>query len=251
MSLEFVEAELRDAFEHYRSRVIQLNRNNLAKLFEIVEVSPDSTEPEDLELVAVEEWDSLPDSINTLSDFYSLLSDGTEPPLPGDRRLQLLAEIEECLQDRVPSEWRPLSLPEDFKQLCVLTDGLTGPGLPKTNAMYIPHAFNGLSSPLASLKGNYLSAEEMKAEPFLDLLDFEVVVAIGMGDVAGGTGGGSWLCWCKDDFTETWKWRWAVRLGHDQPPRVYEDVVSLLEKYWKDFLTNIIASYDDIGQNDL
>ncbi|THZ93639.1 hypothetical protein D6C82_08762 [Aureobasidium pullulans] len=238
MSLEFVEAELRDAFEHYRSRVIQLNRNNLAKLFEIVEVSPDSTEPEDLELVAVDEWYSLPDSINTLSDFYSLLSDGTEPPLPGDRRLQLLAEIEECLQDRVPSEWRPLSLPEDFKQLCVLTDGLTGPGLPKTNAMYIPHAFNGLGSPLASLKGNYLSAEEMKAEPFLDLLDYEVAVAIGMGDVAGGTG-------------ETWKWRWSVRLGHDQPPRVYEDVVNLLEKYWKDFLTNIIASYDDIGQDDL
>ena len=74
MSLEFVEAELRDAFEHYRSRVIQLNRNNLAKLFEIVEVSPDSTEPEDLELVAVEEWDSLPDSINTLGDFYSSTS---------------------------------------------------------------------------------------------------------------------------------------------------------------------------------
>lgn len=49
--IESVDADLRAAFERYHSRIAQLQRNNLAKLFEASEISPDSIDPEDIESV--------------------------------------------------------------------------------------------------------------------------------------------------------------------------------------------------------
>lgn len=56
MSFEHVDSDLRTSFEHYRSRVLQLNRNNLTKSFELLEISRDSTDPEDLKQIYSKEW---------------------------------------------------------------------------------------------------------------------------------------------------------------------------------------------------
>lgn len=97
-------------------------------------VSPDSTDREEVEFVLDEERNiydcmSLHETIKMPKDLCATLSDGTRPPLPEERRTQLVAQLEEELQDRVPSKFRPLRLPDDFKQLCALTNAPEGPGL--------------------------------------------------------------------------------------------------------------------------
>ncbi|KAG9604378.1 hypothetical protein KCU77_g1208, partial [Aureobasidium melanogenum] len=194
MSADAVDADLRTAFERYRSRVAQLNRNNLAILIEGQLVSPDSTDHGKVELVLDEEWNlydcmSLYEMIKMPKDLYATLSDGTKPALPEDRRTQLVAQLEEDLQDRVPSNFRPLRLPNDFKQL------------------YVPHAFDGLEVVCENLKNH--PADQMIKESCLDYLNYKVA----------------------DNPTKTWKRKWAARLGYDQDPEVYEDVRELLDRH--------------------
>ncbi|CAD0084586.1 unnamed protein product [Aureobasidium vineae] len=256
MSPESINAELRDAFKLHRSRVLQLKRNCLARLFEILEISPDTTDPEELDIIRAEEWPTnvighLTDPIRSSADLYDLITDGTKPPLPEEERLQIFTEIESILRDRATTDTDPVTLPEDLKQLCALTDSLQGPALPMTN-LQIPCAFSGLRTPLASLKHPFLSSEQSKQYTGLWTLDYEASVIIGMGDVSGGVGGGSWLCWSKAQGTDAWMWRWATRVGYEQPPAVYEDVKDMLGRYWKRYVDAVASSYDgDIGQNEL
>ena len=254
MSHEAVDADLRAAFELHRSRILQLKQNCLAKLFEILEVSLDTTDPEELEVVWYEEWAGngrLPNTIKSGSDFKHLIDDdGTKPPLPQEKRLQIFTEIETVLKDRAILKTDPLTLPEDFKQLCALTESLTGPGLGNTNCG-IPHAFDGASGPLASLRFP-LEQEYLVNAVGLWCLDYETSVILTMGDVHSCAGGGTWLCWCKHDCSDDWKWRWVTRHGYEQPPHIYEDVKDMLERYWKTYLNVIQAVYDDdMGQDGL
>ncbi|KAH0343019.1 hypothetical protein KCU83_g9045, partial [Aureobasidium melanogenum] len=50
---------------------------------------------------------------------------------------------------------------------------------------------------------------------------------------------------------KTWTWRWAARPGFENPPRNYDNVMELLDKHRKDWLSNIIQKYGDLGQDDL
>jgi hypothetical protein len=56
MSPEPVDADLRASFELHRARVLGLKRNCLTRLFEILSISPDTTDLEDLDIVRREEW---------------------------------------------------------------------------------------------------------------------------------------------------------------------------------------------------
>ncbi|KAH0312708.1 hypothetical protein KCU71_g7199, partial [Aureobasidium melanogenum] len=211
-----------------------LNRNNLAILIEGQLVSPDSTDREEVELVLDEEWYiydcmSLYETIKMPKDLYVTLSDGTNPPLPEERRTQLHAQLEEELKHRIAAEFRPLRLPDDFEQLCALTNALEGPGLPGINYGYVPHAFDGLDAVCENLKNH--SADQMIEESCLNYLNYKVGVGIWMGGTLGTTSGGHWLCWCKDNSTKTWKRKWAARLAYDQDPEVYEDVRELLDRH--------------------
>jgi hypothetical protein len=49
-------AELRAAFELHRSRVLGIKRNCLTRLFEILSISLDTTDLEDLDIIRREEW---------------------------------------------------------------------------------------------------------------------------------------------------------------------------------------------------
>lgn len=256
MSLEAIDADLRDSFELHRSRVLQLRRNCLARLFEILEISPDTTDSEELDLIRAEEWpyntvDRLTGPFRSSADLYAAITDGTKSPLPEEQRREIFTEMESILRDRATTDTDPLTLPEDFKKLCALTDSLQGPALPMTHSR-IPCAFNGLQTPLASLRRPYLSPEQSKESTGLRTLDYETSLVLDMGEVSSGAGGGSWLCWCKENGTDNWAWMWVTRVGVVQPPVVYGDVKELLDRYWKEYVDAVTASYDgDIGQDEL
>ncbi|KAH0349610.1 hypothetical protein KCU83_g5446, partial [Aureobasidium melanogenum] len=178
----------------------KLKRNCLVKLFERVEVSPDSTNREELEDVWYEEWpDSLagdmPLSITSGQDFYSLINDGTKAPRSEEERLQALTKIEVWLRNRAVqhSEPGPLTLPDDFKQLCALTDLLERPGLPLT-CSDIPQAFGGLAVPLTSLGLDVDRLNYMRRATGVDLSGYEATVILAMGRVDAPIAGGTWLC---------------------------------------------------------
>ncbi|KAG9951594.1 hypothetical protein KCU85_g2538, partial [Aureobasidium melanogenum] len=121
MSADAIDADLRTALERYRSRVAQLNRNMLDILIEGQLISPDTTDREEVEMVLDEEWnvgDNMPfyDTIKMTKDLCATLSDGTQPTFPEEQRTQLFAKLEDGLQDCVAAEFRPLRLPDDFKQ---------------------------------------------------------------------------------------------------------------------------------------
>ncbi|KAG9664187.1 hypothetical protein KCU64_g844, partial [Aureobasidium melanogenum] len=254
--MSHVDADLREVFELHRSRILQLRRNCLARLFEIVEISPDTTDREELELVWDEEWpynvslSHLPASIKSGHDFYSLVTNGTKPPLPEGERLSIFAEIEALLRERATglSDPQPLTLPEDFKQLCTLTDSLEGPGIGMTGSG-LPHAFDGLKMPLRSLRFSSESASEAKYGLGLWYEDYRPTVSLFMGAVSC-VPGGTWLCWFKDD-DDVWGWKWVTRVCRDGEAHVYEDVRELLDQYWKQYLNVVLAKYDDIGQDAL
>lgn len=256
MSLELINADLRASFELHRSRVLQLRRSCLARLFRILEISPNTTDPEELDIVRAEEWPKnavvrLTNHIRSSADLYALITDGTRSPLPEEERLQIFTEIEATLRDRASLDTDPVALPEDFKQLCAVTDSLQGPALPMTESQ-IPCAFGGLRTPLASLKHPLLSPDQLKQSTGLWTLDYEASIVLDMGEVSGGAGGGSWLCWCKQDGTDDWRWRWATRIGYVQPPAIYEDVKELLDRYWRTYVDAVASSYDgDIDQEEL
>ncbi|KAH0362086.1 hypothetical protein KCU65_g8305, partial [Aureobasidium melanogenum] len=156
-------------------------------LFERVEVSPNSTNREKLEDVCGQ-------------DFYSMINDGTKAPRSEEERLQAFAKIEVWLQNRAAQNLEPgsLHLPNDFKQLCALTDLLEGPGLPLT-CSDIPQAFGGLAVPLYSLKLVADHSNYMRRATGVDLLEYEATVILPMGQMDAPIAGGTWLCWLKDD----------------------------------------------------
>lgn len=169
MSADAVDTDLRTAFKRYCSPVAKLNRNNLAILIEGQLASPDTTDREEVEMVLDEEWNvadcmSFYDNIKMPKNLYATLSDGTKTPLAKEERTQLLAQLEEDLKDHVATEFRPLQLPDDRKQLYALTNALEGPGMPGTNYGSIPHAFDGLSR-------IHICPEDRKKESCLDKLD--------------------------------------------------------------------------------
>lgn len=255
--MSHVDADLRELFELHRSRILQLRRNCLARLFEIVEVSPDTTDREELELVWDEEWpynvslSDLPASIKSGHDFYSLITDGTKPPRPEEERLRIFAEIEALLREHAIGlpDPQPLALPEDFKQLCALTDSLQGPGIGMTESG-LPHAFDGLTMPLAFLNcSSEPESEVMYSLGDLWFEEYKPTVSLFMGAVSC-VPGGTWLCWFKDDDGD-WGWRWVTRVCRDGEAHVYENVRELLDQYWKQYLNGVLAKYDDIGQDAL
>ncbi|KAH0156496.1 hypothetical protein KCU67_g8292, partial [Aureobasidium melanogenum] len=251
-----VDADLLASFELHRSRVLQLTRNCLVKLFERVEVSPDSTDREELEDVWYEEWpDSLagamPSSTTSGQDFYSLINDGTKAPRSEEERLQAFTKIESWLQNRAAQHLKPgpLTLPEDFKQLCALTNFLEEPGLPLT-CSDIPQAFGGLAVPLISLGLDADRSDHMRRATGVDLLEYEATVILAMGQVDAPIAGGTWLCWLKDD-TDTRKWTWVSRLGTVEPPHIFESVRELLDEYCKTYLNVLLRAYEDIGEDQM
>ncbi|CAD0100757.1 unnamed protein product [Aureobasidium mustum] len=251
-----VDADLHASFESHRSRVLQLKRNCLVKLFERVEVSPDSTDREELEDVWYEPWPhslagDMPLSITSSQDFDSLIHDGTKAPRSEEERLQAFTKIEVWLQNRAAQHSKPgpLTLPDDFKQLCALTDLIEGPGLPLT-CSDIPQAFGGLAVPLISLGLNAERSNYTKRATGVDLLEYEATVILTMGQVDAPIAGGTWLCWLRDD-TDTWKWTWVSRLGTVEPPHIFEDVRELLDGYCKTYLNVLLRAYEDIGEDEM
>jgi len=126
----------------------------------------------------------------------SVQPDGTESRLPREECLSIFYEIETILQERAVLESDPLTLPDDFKQLCAFTNKLTGPALPSTNSC-IPDAFDGLHNPLMGLR--YPDEHGEKANIFsLEDLDYTSGSMLCMGGIEAAIGGGCWLCWCKE-----------------------------------------------------
>lgn len=150
-----------ELLDRYRSRILQINHNILTKVLEREKISPDSTDPEDLREIELQEWidrgprrpPNFPPSVQTPKDIYSLLSDDTSPPFPLEKREELFQSIETLLNSQAAPEDRPLQLPEDFKELCALTDQLQGPALPSSHNEQTPDALNGLHILLFSLRG--------------------------------------------------------------------------------------------------
>jgi hypothetical protein len=234
MSSEPINAELRVAFELHRSRVLGLKRNCLTRLLEMLSISPDTTDLEDLDIIRREEWPSYmygapTHPIKSSADLYALIDDGTQPPLPEEERQKIFAEIEAILRERATLDTDPLTLPDDFKQLCALTNQIRGPALPKTNSQ-IPDAFDGLH--VMELKYPSSAQDELEDETGLGSLDWEVTVISRMGGMEDAIGGGCWMCWCKNDTDgEDWGWRWATCVGYVNDPEIYEDVKDLLDRY--------------------
>jgi hypothetical protein len=248
MSPEPVDADLRASFELHRSRVLGLKRNCLTRLFEILSISPDTTDLEDLDIIRREEWPTYAygqprHPIRTSADLYALIHDGTKAPLSEEERLKVFTEIEAILKERATLESDPLTFPADFKQLCALTNSLEGPGLPKTNSQ-IPEAFGGLHAPLIGLKYPMNSRDFLESSTGLWSLEWEVTVILEMGGTEDAIGGGCCWCWCKEDC-EDWGWRWVTRVGYDSDPGIYEDVKDLLDRYCETYLSVIIGSYDE------
>lgn len=247
MSGEPVDADLRAAFELHRSRVLRLKHKCLAKLFESHEISPDTTDPEELDIIRCEEWPyngvgHLSHPVKSSADLYSLIDDGTKPPLSEEERLKIFAEIEAILQERAVLDSDPLTLPEDFKRLCALTNSLKGPGLPMTNSC-IPDAFDGLRLPMMWLRDP--DEHDDSATAFgLECLHYKPGVMLCMGGIEGAIGGGCWLCWCSD-WEGDWSWKWALSAGYEQPPQIFEGVEDLLGRYCETYLDVVASSYDD------
>ncbi|KAG9692359.1 hypothetical protein KCU95_g7315, partial [Aureobasidium melanogenum] len=251
-----VDADLREQFELHRYRILQLRRKCLSRLFEELEILPETTDRDELQVVWDHEWPReiaghLPSEIRNGNDLYSLITDGTSPPRPQHERLQIFTEMEALLRSRTTqlSDLGPLTLPEDFKELCALTDSLEGPGLPRTDTG-IPNAFSGVRGALASLKsaGDH---ELMKDMTGLWILGYDATVVFFVGELKAPVPGGTWLCWSKRDDHDTWQWRWVTRLGRDGDPHIFEDVKGLLDGYWKTYLSIVYASYGDVGQDAL
>jgi hypothetical protein len=142
MSSEPVDADLRASFELHRSRVLGLKRNCLTRLFEILSISPDTTDLEDLDIIRREEWPTYAygqprHPIRTSADLYALIHDGTKAPLSEEERLKVFTEIEAILKERATLESDPLTFPADFKQLCALTNSLE-------DRAQVSHEFTGL-----------------------------------------------------------------------------------------------------------
>lgn len=225
MSDETIDADLRAAFELHRSRVLRLKRECLDELFAIHEMSPDTTDFEEPDTVRGDEWPTyggkvLSQSTEGSANLYALIDDGTEPPLP-EERPKIFAEIGVVRRKRVTLDLNPLTLPNDFKQLYTLTNKPPGPGLPSTN-LGIPDAFDGLWLPLSGLK-HPSEPDWLEIAVGLGTLDCEATAIVVMGGIKAAIEGGRWLCWCKHD-SEDWSWRWATRVGHEQPPNSYGDV---------------------------
>jgi hypothetical protein len=252
MSSELILLNLRACFELHRSRGLRIKRKCLVKSSEILKISPDTTDLEDLETIRRKEWPThgskpLPQPIKSSADLYALIDDSTKAPLPEEERLKIYAEIEAVLQELATLDSDPATLPDDFKQLCALTNSLKGPALPSTNSQ-IPDAFSGLRMPLWELKRPFFSPDDLESSMGLWGLHYTPTVILLMGGMEAAIGGGCWLCWCKD-YPGDWAWRWATRVGHVQPPEIYEDVEDLLDRYCETYLDIIIYPYgDDIGE---
>lgn len=260
-------AELRASFDRYRIRIKALNQKILHKLLEEFSIPIDSTDPAHLRLIEEEEWrlgceshqyHSLPPSVKTPNDIFPFLSDGTSPPLPEEKRSELFIQIEAALSAQAAPEFRPVRLPEDFKQLCALTDSITGPGLPRINNCQIPECLSGLHFGLFTLQeyGTYqepLTVERLMREAYMDD-EYEVGAGMGVGSFE--SRGGAWFCWCRseneipwDDQARVWKWRWVV--VNDVENYVHEDVKEMLDESWDEFLGGIESDYGDIDVKDL
>jgi len=245
------------ALDRYRSRILQVNCNMLTRLLEANSISPYSTDPADLELIAEKEWGSyykFPPTIQSPNDIYSLLlSNGTSPPLPQERREEWFQEIEVALNAQAAPKYRPVYLPDDFKQLCELTDSLEGAGLPESHSTQTPDAFNGLVCLLPDPK-RPLSVTQLAKDSAMDDEDWEVAAGC---EVAGFAGhGGMWLCLCRTSNVvgcapdaDQWKWRWCGRNGVDDVVE-YEDVRDLLDEYWDEW-RGIECVYGDLGYENI
>lgn len=251
MSGEPVDADLRALFDLHCSRVLHLRQKCLNKLFERHNISPETTDPEELDTICWEGWPYYGDGPlsqfpKSGADFNALVDDGTEPPLPKEERLKLFVEIEATLQQRATLDTDPLTLPCDFKQLCALTNKLTGAALPQSDSQ-IPEAFHGLHTPLWGLR-NPDPSGLLHSEIGLWLLDYEETVVLPMGGIEAAIGGGCWLCWCKNE-DENWAWTWVTRVGHEYEPEIYEDVKDLLGRYCERYLNVLGYAYGhDIGE---
>jgi hypothetical protein len=103
--------------------------------------------------------------------------------------------------------------------------------------------------PLWELKRPSFSRDDLESSTGLWTLDYTPTVILFMGGMEAAIGGGCWLCWCKD-YSGDWAWRWATRVGHVQPPEIYEDVEDLLNRYCERYLDIITCSYgDDIDED--
>lgn len=239
---------LSELLDRYRSRILQLNRNMLTKLLESESISPDSTDPADIKRIERKEWfvgrrisaPNFPPSVRTPNDIYPLLSNGTSPPLPQEKREELFQQIEDALNAQAAPEFRPLHLPEDFKELCELTDSLEGAGLPQSHNDQAPDAFNGLSVLLFSLQGKFkmsrgpLSVQEVVDDTYMDDSGWKIAAGMQVGLFEGRAG--MWLCLCTTEDeagnpdSANWKWRWCGK--NDVETVMFEDVRELLGEFW-------------------
>ncbi|KAH0284045.1 hypothetical protein M436DRAFT_66918 [Aureobasidium namibiae CBS 147.97] len=197
---------------------------------------PDTTDLQELDIIHRDEWPTyggkfLPPPIKSSADLYALVDDGTEPPLPREERLKIFVEIEAILKERATLETDPLTLPDDFKQFCALTNKFTGPALPSISSC-IPDAFDDLHDPLMGRE--YLNGNDEREQ-------ISLVSNWQLGVGAGYVGG--------KELEGDWSWRWALRAGYEEPPEIFEDVEDQLDSYCEIYLDVIVSSYgDDIGE---
>lgn len=279
---------LSTSLDRHRRLIFKLNQNMFTELLETCScdgpISPetkitDFEDFEDFEAILEEEWDSkyeyeqgqkhptripiFPPSVKAFKDIYPLLSNGTSPPLPNEERENYFRKIEAALTAQAAPKFRPVTLPDDFKQLCALTDELHGAGMPKSRKWQSPSAFNGLCYLLFDLThGN----DDMTPLSVAQLLRNSGMEDGGMDFAAGmQTGsleqdGGTWLALCKDDRDEDTdpetgesNWRWVWFACNDLSTEEFESVSELVDKFWCLWRSNIYRykklDYDSVGES--
>lgn len=140
-------SDLRSSFEWYRAQILQSNRDILKSLLDQNPIALDSTSP--TRKTACKRIVACWSPVRAPNDIFPLPLDGTSPLLPQEIR-DLFQRIEEVINAQSASGFRPLRLPQGFKELCALMDSLKGPGPSATNCQCIIHLSGAGWSPPVS-----------------------------------------------------------------------------------------------------
>jgi len=169
------EDSLSSALSRYRSRIYALNCKMFGRLLQNLQIEPNSDSTADMRRIIAKEWldgDELDQSVHVPNDIYPILSDGTSSPLSAHERDELFKDIEDNMNSWVDPQLRPVQLPADFKALCGLTNSLTGPGLPRSNAADVPQPFASLQY-LCGTFGEPMYGGCQDLEEFADKINLE------------------------------------------------------------------------------
>ncbi|KAF5577583.1 hypothetical protein FPCIR_12027 [Fusarium pseudocircinatum] len=234
------------ALRRYRETVLEHNLFLLRTLVEKVEAQPtplNCTEPaaQSLRMQAIQELIGVPESIEAPRDVLddsaisSLISSASlEGVNDGSVDLSLRQEYFAGVQASIEERGVEIAEfpPSDFKYLCTLISGITGPGLPFQRETcqfdFITPLRPGKMK--AMMEAVYVSARNDTGEGEHNQLtwlweDWEIAVAFKIGGGPRGWGG-SYALYCRNEGKKQWKWRYGV---HDE--EWYSDVYDNVEEF--------------------